>query len=217
MHPNDAQAIFNAGRKSMARMIKPKSVDHFIETREKWQKEITRLREILLSLDLDETIKWMFPCYLHGGKNIVGLGGFKSYFGIWFFEGSSLKDRDKVLVNAQEGKTKELRQWRMTSAKEIRVRPIKAYIKEAIEISQQPKTPKPRKKNSSTVAVPPELHGALKADKKAATAFGKLSVSRQRGYAEYVSEAKRAETKVKRLAQIMPLIRKGQPISDLWC
>ena len=201
----------------MAKMIKPKSVDHFIETREKWQKEIARLREILLSTGMDETIKWMFPCYMHAGKNIVGLGGFKSYFGIWFFEGASLQDKNKVLVNAQEGKTKDLRQWRMTSAKEIKVRPIKAYVKEAIDVSHRPKTSKPKKNNDSTVTVPPELHGALKADRKAAAAFGKLSVSRQRGYAEYISEAKRAETKVKRLGQIMPLIRKGLPISELWC
>ena len=200
----------------MAKMIKPKSVDHFIETREKWQSEITKLREILLTMELEETVKWMFPCYVHGKKNVVGIGGFKSYFGLWFYEGASMKDPQGVLINAQEGKTKDLRQWRMTSGKEIKVRAIKSYVKEAIELSKVAKPSKPRKKNNSAVTVPPELQGALKANRKAAAAFGKLSLSRQRGYAEHIAEAKRAETKVKRLAKIMPLIEKGVAIEELW-
>ena len=200
----------------MAKMIKPKSVEHFIETREKWQSEITKLREILLTMDLEETVKWMFPCYVHGKKNVVGIGGFKSYFGLWFYEGASMEDSQGVLISAQEGKTKDLRQWRMTSAKEIKVRTIKSYVKEAIELSKVAKKTRPRKKNNAAVIVPPELQGALKANRKAATAFGKLSLSRQRGYAEYIADAKRAETKVKRLAKIMPLIEKGVAIEELY-
>lgn len=200
----------------MAKMVKPKSVDHFIETREKWQKEITKLREILLTLELEETVKWMFPCYVHGKKNVVGIGGFKSYFGLWFYEGASMKDPQGVLVNAQEGKTRDLRQWRMTSAKEIKVRTIKSYVNEAIALSTVARKTGPRKKNNLTVTVPPELHGALKANRKAAAAFGELSISRQRGYAEYIADAKRADTKVKRLAKIMPLIEKGVAIEELY-
>ena len=37
---------------------------------------------------------------------------FKEYFGIWFFQGGTLVDELKVLTNAQEGKTKAMRQWR---------------------------------------------------------------------------------------------------------
>lgn len=197
----------------MAKMKKPKSVDHFIETREKWQKEVIRLREILLSMELEEAIKWSFPSYAHNGKNIVGIGGFKSYFGLWFYEGALLKDPQKVLNNAQEGKTQTMRQWRMTSAKEIKVRSIKAYVKEAIEVSKQKKTPVKRKKKVS-VKIPPELQAVLKTDKKAAKAFGELTPGRQRDYAEYIETAKRAETKLKRLEKIMPMIKEGVGLND---
>ena len=208
--------LVSQGDNTMAKMIKPKSVDHFIETRQKWQPEIKCLREILLTMELDETIKWMFPCYVHGKKNVVGIGGFKSYFGLWFYEGASMTDAHGVLTNSQKGKTKDLRQWRMTSAKDIKVRAIKSYVKEAIELSKIKKQPKPQKKNDSAVEVPPELHGALNANKKAAAAFGKLSISRQRGYADYIADAKRAETKVKRLAKIMPLIERGVAVEELY-
>ncbi len=199
-------------------MIKPKSVEHFIETREKWQTEITKLREILCSMELEETIKWMFPCYVHNRRNVVGIAGFKSYFGLWFYEGASMTDIKGVLINAQKGKTKELRQWRMTSIKDIKVRAVKAYVNEAIAISKQPKKQVAAKimRKADFVEVPPELHAALKSDSTAATAFSKLSVSRQRGYAQFIASAKRAETKVKRLAKVMPLIKRGVAIEELY-
>jgi uncharacterized protein YdeI (YjbR/CyaY-like superfamily) len=43
---------------------------------------------------------------------VVGIGSFKSYFGLWFHQGALLSDDENVLINAQEGKTKALRQWR---------------------------------------------------------------------------------------------------------
>ena len=49
------------------------------------------------------------------GKNVLGIGGFKNYFTIWFFNGVFLKDEKNVLVNSQEGLTKSLRQWRFSS------------------------------------------------------------------------------------------------------
>jgi uncharacterized protein YdeI (YjbR/CyaY-like superfamily) len=39
----------------------------------------------------------------------VGIGGFKSYFGLWFHQGALLTDKAGVLINAQEGRTKALR------------------------------------------------------------------------------------------------------------
>lgn len=195
-------------------MVRPKSVEDFINTREKWQAEITRLREILVSMDLEEGIKWMFPCYTHNKKNVVGIGGFKSYFGLWFYEGASMSDSQGVLTNAQEGKTKDLRQWRMTTAKEIKVRSIRAYVKEAIELSRVAKKKSPQKRNVSTVEVPPELHVALRANKKAAAAFNSLTPGRQRDYAEYIATAKRPETKLKRLEKILPMITNGVGLND---
>ena len=62
-----------------------------------------------------------------------------------------LADTEKVLVNAQEGKTKALRQWRFTSKKEIKVRAIKAYVKEAIELEKAGKRIGPDRAKALTV------------------------------------------------------------------
>ncbi len=109
-----------------------KTVDNYISNNTLWPDELRRLREILLSTGLTEEVKWGAPCYTHEGKNIVGIGAFKSYFGLWFFKGAALKDEQGVLINGQPGKTKDLRQWRMTSPGDIKPSVIKRYVKEAM-------------------------------------------------------------------------------------
>lgn len=108
------------------------TADDYYATAPHWRDEIAKLREILLAADLEETIKWGQPTYTAAGKNVAGLGAFKSYFGFWFFQGAALEDDAAVLINAQPGKTKDLRQWRMTSATEIKPTVVKRYLKEAI-------------------------------------------------------------------------------------
>lgn len=93
-----------------------------------------------------EKIKWGGIVYVLNGKNVIGIGGFKNYFTIWFFNGVLLQDKKHLLVNAQEGVTKSLRQWRFTSIEEVDEAAVLDYIKEAIENEKQGKTNKPENK-----------------------------------------------------------------------
>ena len=143
---------------------------------------------------------------------LVGLGAFKSYVGLWFYQGALLADKDKVLMNAQEGRTKAMRQWRFASKKDIKVRQIKAYIKEAIQLQQQGQEIKPDR--AKPIVVPPELKKALSKNKRAAGAFKKLPKGKQREFTVYIADAKRDDTKQKRLEKILPMIEEGIGLSD---
>lgn len=189
-----------------------KSVDEYIENAEQFQAELIRLREILCQTKLVETVKWGAPCYTHDGKMLVGMGSFKSYVGLWFFQGALLSDRDKVLMNAQEGKTKAMRQWRFSSLKDIKARKIKAYVKEAIELQEQGHEIKADR--TKPVDVPPELSKALSKNRKAKSAFQKLTKGKQREYTTYIADAKREETKHKRIEKILPMIEAGAGLND---
>ena len=193
-------------------MQRAKSVDDYIANAGDWQAEITRLREILCSTALTEEVKWGAPCYTWKGKNVVGIGAFKSYFGLWFHQGALLKDEDNVLINAQEGKTRALRQWRMTSASEIKPRAIKRYVKEAMGQVNAGHEITPRR--ARTVVVPDELAEAMRNHKAAAAAFEKLTPGRQREYSEYVASAKRIVTKQSRINKILPMIAAGKGLND---
>jgi uncharacterized protein YdeI (YjbR/CyaY-like superfamily) len=111
------------------------SVDEFIAGTKSRRQELMKLREVLNKTELEETVRWGAPCYTFNGKNVVGIGAFQSYVGLWFFQGALLADPKNVLINAQEGKTKALRQWRFENAADIDPKTIKAYVKEAIAIA----------------------------------------------------------------------------------
>lgn len=188
------------------------TVDDYIQNAPSWQDELRQLRKILNSTGLEETVKWGGPCYAYRGKNVVGIGAFKSYFGLWFFQGALLADPRNVLINAQEGKTKALRQWRFQSRQEIDSRLVKAYVKEAIELLQEGVEIKPAR--DQMLEIPPQLKTALAQNKSAKTGFQTLTKGRQREYAEYIAEAKREDTKIKRLAKIIPMIAAGRGLND---
>jgi len=193
-------------------MKRYKTVDDYVASREIWQSEIRRLREILLATDLSEEVKWGGPCYTYDGQNLVGIGGFKSYFGLWFHQGALLQDKNKVLINAQEGTTKALRQWRMQSAKDIKTATIKAYVKEAIALVKAGKKIGPQKKKP--IVVPPELKKAFAKNARAKNGFAALRPGLQREYTDHVASAKREETKQKRIEKILPMIAAGKGLHD---
>ena len=193
-------------------MNQTKTVDDYIRDAGQWQAELRMLRKIMLSCRLTEQVKWGAPCYTYNGKNVVGLGAFKSYFGLWFHQGALLIDSSKVLINAQEGKTKALRQWRMHSADDIKPRIIKRYVKESIALFEDGQEIKASR--SEPVSVPPELTSALRRNKGATAAFRELRKGLQREYADYISAAKREETKQRRIDKILPMIAAGIGLND---
>ena len=119
------------------------TVEDYLNKHQDWKKPLTKFREILLGTDLEETIKWGAPVYSLHGKNVVGTGAFKTYVGLWFFQGAFLKDPAGLLVNAQDGKTKALRQLRFTTKEEIDYDLVKKYIREAIQNQKAGKEIKP--------------------------------------------------------------------------
>ena len=176
-----------------------------------WDNEIEQLKSILAKTDLIETKKWGIPVYTYNGKNVVGIAGFKNHYALWFYNGVFLSDPAKVLLNAQKGKTKALRQWRFNGNDRVDEKLLTAYIKEAIKNEQDGKVWKPQKEQAPTSDI---LSNALENNKKAATAFANLTPYKQKEYTEYIATAKREQTKITRLEKIIPMIEKGIGLHD---
>lgn len=193
-------------------MNSAKTVDDFIRNAGDHRLELEKLRSILNSCGLNEEIKWGSPCYTLDGKNVVGIGAFKSYFGLWFFQGTLLSDEHGVLINAQEGRTKALRQWRMTAAKDIRPQQIRRYVKEAMQLVRDGKAIAPTRK--AAMDVPPELASTLRKNAAVRKKFAALTPGRQREYADYIRDAKRAGTRLSRVGKIVPMIEAGKGLHD---
>jgi len=194
-------------------MRKIYSVDEYIELNSHYAEELNMLRNIINATELVETVKWSMPTYCLSGKNVLGIGAFKNHFCLWFHQGVFLKDKLNLIINAQENKTKGLRQMRFETKADINEVTVLAYVKEAIENQRLGREIKPQRK-TKTLALPEELVTALKCNKDLNNSFNLLTKGKQREYCEYISEAKRETTKKSRLEKITPMIIVGAGLND---
>lgn len=179
---------------------------------EQWTKEVAFLKELIEKTGLERSRKWGTDVYTWKGKNVVSCGGFKQHFVLWFYNGVFLKDPKGVLISAQEGKTKALRQWRFTHQDQVDERVILEYILEAIENEKSGRVWKPEKQKMPDL--PPLMIEAFKHDKMLKQAFEKLTAYKQKEYIEHINSAKREETKASRLEKNCELILQGIGLHD---
>lgn len=179
---------------------------------QQWQEELNRLITIIEKAPLEKSVKWGAAVYTFNGKNVLSFGGFKNFFSLWFFNGVFLKDTYKVLVNASEGKTKALRQWRFTHINEIDEQKILEYINEAIEVEKKGLKIAPEK--FKPLALPEILNIEFKKNNSLKKAFHSISPGKQKEYIVFIEEAKQETTKMKRINKIIPMILSGKGLND---
>lgn len=193
-------------------MTDSEKVSAYITKHENWSKELSLLRGLFQQTELLEEVKWGSPTYTLNGKLVAGFAAFKKHYAIWFHQGVFLKDPYGVLNNAQEGKTKALRQWRFESTDKIPEDHVLGYLNEAIQNSFEGKELKPVRKKS--VSLPHILKTALKEHLELKAAFEKLTPGKQRDYAEHIGSAKQEVTRQRRLQKAIPLILEGVGLYD---
>jgi uncharacterized protein YdeI (YjbR/CyaY-like superfamily) len=187
-------------------------IEAFYARERPFKQGIAELRKLVLETELEERLKWGSPVYTIDNKNVLGITAFKSYFGLWFFNGCYLRDPGKVLENAQEGKTKAMRHWKFGSTDEIDQKAVLEYIKEAIENQKKGRIWVPER--TKKTEIPPELKVELKKDAGLAKAFKALAPYKQREFCEYIATAKQEKTKLSRLKKIVPMITAGASFND---
>jgi uncharacterized protein YdeI (YjbR/CyaY-like superfamily) len=191
-------------------------VNNYLNNLKKWKEELTKIREIILDLGLNEEFKWMHPCYTENGKNIILIHEFKDYCAILFHKGVLLKDSENILIQ-QTKNVQSARQMRFTDLPEIsELEPIiKQYIKEAIRIEKS--GVKIKKKKTSDFEIPDELEQKFKEKPNFEKAFKNLTAGRQRGYLLHFTKPKQSETKTSRIEKNTKRIFDGFGLNDCTC
>lgn len=193
-------------------MTRNPAVDDYLSRATHFQAELAALLTVVRECGLDETIKWGSPCFTWQGRNVVGVAAFKRYFGLWFHQGALLQDPAGVLVNAQPGRTRAQRQWRMTALHDIDAVRIRAYLREAKALAEAGREVAPVR--DGAIEIPEPLAAALAADPAARTAFDALRPGLRREYAAHVADARREATRQRRIVRILPMIKAGVGLND---
>jgi uncharacterized protein YdeI (YjbR/CyaY-like superfamily) len=188
-------------------------VDVYLSKAKNWQKEMEKLRTIILDCGLTEELKWGKPCYSFQKSNIVIMQGFKEYFALMFFKGALLKDTDGILIKPGEN-SQSMRQIRLPSVQQIvKMKSVlKTYIYEAIEVEKAGL--KVEFKEKTKLKFPLEFQNKLDKDPALKTAFYSLTPGRQRAYNLYFSTPKLSKTRESRIEKCLPQILNGKGLND---
>jgi uncharacterized protein YdeI (YjbR/CyaY-like superfamily) len=190
-------------------------VDAYIEKAAPFaQPMLTHLRELVHRAcpRATESVKWGMPFFMQQGIVLCHMAAFKQHcaFGFWGPEMKKVLAKDGLVTSKAMGSL-----GRITGLKDLPAdRMLLGYLGQAaefVESGQRTKSidrkPKPAKPN---VRVPSELTAALKKNKLAAKAFAGFSPSCRREYAVWIADAKRPETKAKRLKQAVAWLAEGK-------
>ena len=188
-------------------------VDFYFSKGKNWQKEIEKLRMIVLDCGLNEELKWGVPCYTFQKSNIVLIHVFKEYCAYLFFKGALLNDTNGILIQ-QTKNVQAARQIRFTNVREIIKKEaiLKAYIYEAIEV--QKAGLKVNLKKTAAFKIPEEFQKQLDKKPTLKTAFDALTPGRQRAYLLYFSAPKQSKTRESRVEKSMQRILKGKGLNE---
>jgi uncharacterized protein YdeI (YjbR/CyaY-like superfamily) len=164
---------------------------------------------------VEETIKWSRPFFEYKGAILGNMSAFKEHcsFGFWGEEiGAVLRQANIV----QEGGMGSL--GRITAVKDLPsnkqmldlLRQSAAFIESGNYTSPITARNKVVKAPTPPLETPAEFTQALKTNKKAAAVFTAFSPSCKREYIEWIAEAKRPETRDKRIAQAIEWIAENK-------
>lgn len=157
--------------------------------------------------EVEETLKWGMPIFMHHGI-LCGMAAFKGHvsFGFWKH---ALVLGEGVPRNGMGSFGKMAKPSDLPSKRELT-----AYIKKAMRLNELGvKTSGPRKTRVSKPPPTPstEFAAALKKNKKAQATFDAFPPSRRREYVEWIVEAKRDDTRARRIAQAIEWLAQGKP------
>ncbi|NVM77397.1 uncharacterized protein YdeI (YjbR/CyaY-like superfamily) [Duganella sp. SG902] len=156
--------------------------------------------------EVEETMKWSFPHFMYKGM-MCSMASFKAHcaFGFW---------KAELLMADDEVKREAMGHFgRITSVKDLPSKKVLAgYIKQAMKLNDDGVAAPARAKPATPRAleIPDDLSAALDAVPAARRHFDAFSPSKQRDYAEWLTEAKTEATRARRREQAIAWIAEGK-------
>jgi uncharacterized protein YdeI (YjbR/CyaY-like superfamily) len=189
------------------------AVDGYIAKSADFAKPILKhLRKVIRSAcpDVEEQLKWNCPHFMHQGM-LCSIAAFKTHCTFGFWKSSLLAQKYAELGEARHDAMGQF--GRITKLADLpNEKTLKRIIKDAMALNEEGIKPPKRatSKARAPLNVPGEFTAALQQNKKAQAAFDDFSPSCQREYIEWIAEAKRAETRERRMAQAIAWMAAGK-------
>src|SRR3989454_8109535 len=186
---------------------KDRRVDAYIKRAAPFARPILKhLRKVVHAgcPDVDETIKWNSPFFEHKGI-ICFMAAFKEHCVFGFWKGA--------LIFGEKHKGAMGHFGRITSISDLpNEKELIRYVRKAAELNEAGvKKSRPRSRAKQKINVPSDLKAALQRNAKARKTFEDFSYSHKKEYVDWITDAKRDETRKRRLHTAIQWLAQGKP------
>lgn len=156
-----------------------------------------------------ETIKWGMPHFEYGGAILCGMAAFKAHCAFWFWH----HGMGKVIGSPAAGHAEGMGHFgRITGVADLpKAGVLRRYLRAAMGLADAGVPARsPQRGKRPEAKVPEDLAAALRQDANAARVFRKLSPSHRRDYIAWIEDAKRLETRARRVATTREWLAAGK-------
>ncbi len=179
-----------------------KRVDTYFNSASPFAREICfALREIILAADPGIVEEWKWgPHYSKNGK-LCGIGAFKNHVSLAFFRGASMKDSGHRFV-VEKAPANSMRRMKFETLAQINRTLLRSYIQEALALNARG-----IKDDRPALTIPRDIKLLLTKSKPLQKYFGELAYTHRKEYIRWIEEAKKPETRQKRLSRMLQMLR----------
>lgn len=190
------------------------SVDGYIAAAAPFAQPIlARLRAMVHAAcpGVDEAIKWGAPSFTWRGTILCSMAAFQRHVAFGFWQG------ERVLGGAGEdargGRGAAMGQFgRITRLEELPTQALMdAYLARAMALVEEGSARSPARAPRPALEMPADFAAAIRAVPAAQAAFDGFAPGQRRDYIEWIVEARRADTRARRIAQAVEWIAEGRP------
>jgi uncharacterized protein YdeI (YjbR/CyaY-like superfamily) len=191
-------------------MSRDPRIDAYIEKAKPFARPVLlHLRELVHVVvpDAEETVKWGMPHFTYKGKNVAGMAAFKAHCA-FIVHGDGRQDAGQKDGEGMGGYGKIADMADLPDDADLA-----AALKNAVAsidtrgTAQRPAKPAAAK---TEIPVPQDFAAALGENPPAKATFDDLAPSHRRDYLEWITEAKRDETRGKRIATALEWLAEGK-------
>ena len=152
----------------------------------------------------EETLKWSMPTFLYGGAILASMAAFRQHASFGYWKHDLVREGVERDGMGSYGKMASLKDMPAKKDLVADIRKAMALNVEGVKVAKKAAAPK------AELVAPEDLLAALKKNAKARKTFEAFPPSAKRDYVEWIVEAKREDTRTKRLAQAVEWMAEGK-------
>jgi uncharacterized protein YdeI (YjbR/CyaY-like superfamily) len=171
---------------------------------------LSKLRVLVHEIcpEVEETLKWSAPSFVYRGKILCGMAAFKQHASFGFWQHAQVMGEE--VERDGMGSFGKMASLRDVPSKRV-LAPLLRKAMQLIDAGVPSAGVRKRRASKPPPEAPADLHAALKKNAAARRTFEAFSPSHKREYVEWITQAKREETRTRRLEQALEWLAQGKP------